>query len=720
MRRHQRGWIVRTAVATAALTVAGATLVVGAPVTAAIAADTTVASDGGAFGTTTTPPQDAGGRTIQETEIAGANSTIIGEAEGPAIDHGEVYIADDGTVYQMHDSGVAPSSFSLGGPTATSGPTFVGASSDGGPIFVGDRGDDSVRMITDFGKTTRIPLDVTPTDVQFDGRSAAWVTSDDDTLVNVDTAGTATDVHIDADGGSAGMTTSTTEDSSNETDVIVPGDPHVWVVDQSVQQGFTVRSFTLPDGLTPTTLVTGSDPVGSMLVGLSDGDFMELSSTGGVLEHWTNSQPGAHIEQYQGGWFRETYDGMSEVGYIDHSGFHVIDAHPSNVEEAVSLFGIGDGWVGWKATGAGGRDELEDLSFVGTRTVFPLPTRTGSDSSTSWIDGTGATPAFGTHDGRLGFVNAFTTTRVSGVNRVQTNIAEANAAFPNGASTVFVASAASFPDALAAGPAAAKVGAPVLLSQAAGVYGDVLDEIGRLGAKRIVIVGGDAAIGQHAEAQLAQAVGSAHVVRLGGSNRVATSELVARWAFGSSGAKQAMVVTGWSFPDALTAGAAIGTQGPVLLVNGETGHLGADTTATLKSLGVTTTTIAGGTSAVPASIERGIAASGQDVRRVAGADRYDTADALASAFHPTSTNALMATGKTFADALGGAAWAAHADEPLLLAPQTCVEPDTLQTEALTQVQDVTLLGGPDALTSQNLEYQYACEWSTFPPQDGTF
>ena len=84
--------------------------------------------------------------------------------------------------------------------------------------------------------------------------------------------------------------------------------------------------------------------------------------------------------------------------------------------------------------------------------------------------------------------------RLSGADRYATSAAIARSAFPKGTSTVYIASGASFADALAAGPVAAKAQGPVLLVAQGGVPKDTAAALRALKPKRIVIVGGPAAV----------------------------------------------------------------------------------------------------------------------------------------------------------------------------------------------------------------------------------
>lgn len=100
-------------------------------------------------------------------------------------------------------------------------------------------------------------------------------------------------------------------------------------------------------------------------------------------------------------------------------------------------------------------------------------------------------------DNVLGQVQAatgVTPARISGIDRHSTSVAGSAFAFPAGADTVYIATGNNFPDALAAGPAAAAEGAPVLLVQTSCMPEVVRREIERLGASTMVVIGGGSVV----------------------------------------------------------------------------------------------------------------------------------------------------------------------------------------------------------------------------------
>jgi putative cell wall-binding protein/alpha-tubulin suppressor-like RCC1 family protein len=87
-----------------------------------------------------------------------------------------------------------------------------------------------------------------------------------------------------------------------------------------------------------------------------------------------------------------------------------------------------------------------------------------------------------------------TVERWSGADRYATAATISSKTYPDGATTAYLASAASYPDALAGAPVAAKAGAPLLLTSRDCVPASTLAELVRLGATKIVVLGGTSAV----------------------------------------------------------------------------------------------------------------------------------------------------------------------------------------------------------------------------------
>ncbi len=289
-------------------------------------------------------------------------------------------------------------------------------------------------------------------------------------------------------------------------------------------------------------------------------------------------------------------------------------------------------------------------------------------------------------------VVALSMKRLAGADRYETAAKISLDTHPTpGVPVAYVASGADFADALAAAPAAALLGGPMLLVARDAIPGVTLTELKRLAPQRILIAGGEGVVGASVMEMLQQI---APTERVGGADRYETSRTIVAKEFGAT--KVAYLATGRDFPDGLSAGAVAGGIGaPVVLVDGQAGSVDAETIALLTSKGVTEVRIAGGIGAVSSGIQSSLAAF--TVTRYAGADRYETSVAINAAAFTTSTNAFVATGLDFPDALTGSVAAGAAHDPLYLGRPTCV-PGVVRSAALGQgVTSVTLLGGDSVL-----------------------
>src|SRR5207244_6365999 len=201
---------------------------------------------------------------------------------------------------------------------------------------------------------------------------------------------------------------------------------------------------------------------------------------------------------------------------------------------------------------------------------------------------------------------------------------------------------------------------------------------------------------EHAEHAMMAQFCVVDLSRLAGNGRVETAAAVSAAAF-LPGVPAAYVATADGFADALAAGpAAVKGSGPVLLTSGTS--LPAATAAELDRLKPGRIVVLGGTAAVPDSVVAQLAGhTSGSVDRLAGDSRYSTAAAVSAAtFSPGVPVAYVATGRGFADALGGGAAAATEGGPLLLVDDR-VPPATDAELRRLQPTRIVVLGGPAAV-----------------------
>jgi putative cell wall-binding protein/murein tripeptide amidase MpaA len=138
-------------------------------------------------------------------------------------------------------------------------------------------------------------------------------------------------------------------------------------------------------------------------------------------------------------------------------------------------------------------------------------------------------------------------TRVAGSDLYGTAAALSAMTYPAGTGTVVVASGQDFPDAIVAGPVAARLRGPLLLTQTAGLTASTAAEITRLAPASVVIVGNTGQVSDAVATAIA-ALGPT-VQRVSGSDRYLTAGAVAQTYWPAATAM--VVATGLTFPDAL-------------------------------------------------------------------------------------------------------------------------------------------------------------------------
>lgn len=270
--------------------------------------------------------------------------------------------------------------------------------------------------------------------------------------------------------------------------------------------------------------------------------------------------------------------------------------------------------------------------------------------------------------------------------KVAAAIAFSQATFAGPVTGVLLASDTRFADALASGTLQSD--RPLLLTDPNVLPRVVLDELLRLGATRVTILGGAAAVTEGLADDLRGR--GVEVDRLAGPSRLETAVAVARTlpaadtailarAFAAEGAADPTQ----AFADSLAAGGwAAATRWPLLFT--ETDRLSTSTRDHLVAAGIRTVHVVGGRGAVADQVLDELRALGIDARRVAGPSRFDTAVAIARArgFADGSPagRVVLVDGQSadaWAAGFAAAAHAARSSAPVLLAVDDVVpEPST--------------------------------------------
>ena len=237
--------------------------------------------------------------------------------------------------------------------------------------------------------------------------------------------------------------------------------------------------------------------------------------------------------------------------------------------------------------------------------------------------------------------------RIDGRDRIETAINISRQAY-NKAKTVIVVRHDLFPDSMTASVLAKLKDAPILLNPTDKLDSRVGDEIKRLGAEEVIIVGGENSVSEKVREELKAYDSDKNVERIAGADRYGTSEMVAKRVVGITGKKNTGVVaSGQVFPDALSVGTFASREGyPILLVKKDS--VPSQIQNAIKDLDINKTYIAGGTNTISKSTEANLP---NVVERMAGNTRHETSVAIAKSKFGASKEAYIASGEEFADAL---------------------------------------------------------------------
>ena len=268
--------------------------------------------------------------------------------------------------------------------------------------------------------------------------------------------------------------------------------------------------------------------------------------------------------------------------------------------------------------------------------------------------------------------NANAINRLAGDNRFSTAAAISKASYPNGADTVILAFGLNYADALAGVPLAEKLNAPILLTHTKTLPDETLAEIKRLGAKKVIILGGEGAITKNVVKTLE--ANGLKTKRIAGQSRFGTATAIA--AELNKAPEELFFVYGLNSADALSVGGVAAAKGAPIIYLTTDGKLNADTEAYLKSVKgkVKNAYIIGGDGVISNAMMKNVATAlgltvNKTVIRVAGKNRYETCVAVNKKFKSTlsSDGICVAKGLDFPDALAGGVFAAKTRQALFLA-----------------------------------------------------
>lgn len=390
-----------------------------------------------------------------------------------------------------------------------------------------------------------------------------------------------------------------------------------------------------------------------------------------------------------GGFFYQVYNAARQ--------FQRYKAHPENWAHRAGV----RNWVWWHPNTACGSSAIF-IRNAATAGLYNYTPYRPNAAALANLYGTGdACSAYGNRNTWRMWTDWFgsptatppTAKRLAGADRYATAVAVSRSEFAPGVPVVYLASGQNFPDGLAAGPAAAHQGGPVLLTPHASVPRAVLDEIVRLRPQRVVIVGDRSSVSASVESSVRALWGS------GGRLGSATTDAGAATADPSStdapsadapsvevqpapiDSPEPILTPEPSDSPAPTESPApsempestvtpdSSTAAPSSAMSDESATAESTATAAPEQSDDAAPSAADEAAQTPAADEPDAstqATPASAVLRLGGANRYETSRLIAEYAFPSATSAFVATGLRFPDALSAGPAAAQRNAPVLL------------------------------------------------------
>lgn len=267
-----------------------------------------------------------------------------------------------------------------------------------------------------------------------------------------------------------------------------------------------------------------------------------------------------------------------------------------------------------------------------------------------------------------------TVERISKNTRYETAIELSKKAF-NSSKNAIVVSGENFADALSGGALANTLKAPLLLvDNNKSNIEMVKSELSRLGVENVYVLGGEKSVALSTEKELAN---GRKAVRLSGADRYATSKAVYdEFVKVANSSRDAIVVNGTQFADALSAGPLSAKKGmPILLTDGKM----------IKSdLNRSGNIIIGGFNSM-GTVFKG--------SRINGSDRYETSTLIASKYFEGVDRAVLASGKNYPDGLASISLYNKYYAPLLLTENNSLPTSVANYLKSAKIRNVYIAGG---------------------------
>lgn len=290
--------------------------------------------------------------------------------------------------------------------------------------------------------------------------------------------------------------------------------------------------------------------------------------------------------------------------------------------------------------------------------------------------------------------------RLSGDNRYETSVEVSEKNFKS-ADTVVLASGQNIADALVASSYADIEEAPILLTNKNSISDEVLDEIERLKADKVVIVGGQSSISSSVESRLKKE--DIKVKRISGSDRFDTSDKLSQEVSRlSKKSSQAILVNGYKNIDALSVSSLATKEELPILLNGRNA-LNMSVKNRLKQMNVNKVYIIGGNNSISSDVEKELKRMQISVVRLSGTDRYETSANIAKYAYKDFDEAIVASGENPVDALAASTLTGKKEAPILLTNKNKIPKSIKKIIEDMDIGKITIVGGENSITDNVMD-----------------
>lgn len=287
--------------------------------------------------------------------------------------------------------------------------------------------------------------------------------------------------------------------------------------------------------------------------------------------------------------------------------------------------------------------------------------------------------------------------RYQGSDRIETAVEISKRNFSS-ANNVIVTNGWKPSDAIAATALAKNLNAPILYVNESNIPSSTKNEIERLGAKNVYVIGGVNSVSDDVKNQLYNSISSVQTTkRISGDDRAGTALEIAKETSKYGKGQKAFVVTGTSESDCLAISAASGENNYLMfyVVNGNLDYASRNYIQNNFS-GVV---VANGSSSVSTTVVNQLKNAGLSVSQISGYDSFDLSMKLSknTGFYTTLHSVYLTSGNNVPDGVPGSVLAAKSGMPLMLVNGSNNKDDIVNYINNKDVDAVYILGGTNGV-----------------------